>query len=411
MIRDWKSLTSNAKKVCIADFFWNLGRTLPHAILTVFLIYQGCTLIQIAILQSVFMIVVTLTEFPSGVLSDMFSRKNVYLLSLITLFISYLLIGFYSYNFIMLCISYVLYGLSVSLKSGTLEAEVVLELSNAQKSIKEYSILSSYIMSVSAIVGGLIGSILYSWINQKIYIISLILFIFSFISATLCSFSQDRKETKERRSTLVLEISKGLCIINKSQILKYILCLFAVSTLFIQPFFQYWQILYQNNNVSNQYFGVIYIIFQICNIIGTSLYKRMKIERFSVIIILLIIPVIYGIGILFERGTLVSLPLSVIIFFIYTMHLNVIQKQFAPKEHISSFFSLVGTIENLISIGSLFIMAKFMNVIGVELAYLVLFVIFTIFTVILQERLEILIKSKNINKDIEVEAKKENKYL
>lgn len=400
MIRDWRLLTSNAKKVCIADFFWNLGRTLPHAILTIFLIYQGCTLTKIAVLQSIFMIVATLTEFPSGVLSDIFSRKNVYLLSLVALFISYLLIGFYSHNFIILCVAYVLYGLSVSLKSGTLEAEVILELSNAQKSIKEYSVLSSYVMSVSSIVGGLIGSILYSWINQKIYIISLSLFILSFISAILCSFSKSEREKKEERITLIQEVSKGFSIIKKSQILKYILCLFATSTLFIQPFFQYWQVLYQGNNVPNQYFGMIYVMFQICNIIGTAMYRRIKIERFAIIIILLIIPIVYGIGILFEGGVLFSLPLSVVIFFIYNMHLNVIQKQFAPKEHISGFFSLVGTIENVISIGSLFIMAKCTNIIGVKLAYLVLFVMFSILTVILQEKLELLIKTDNICEDV-----------
>ena len=88
MIKEWKRLSNNAKKVCIADFFWNLGRTLPHAILTIFLLYNGCSLTQIAFLQSIFMVVAMLTEFPSGVLADVVSRKKVYLLSMITLFIS-----------------------------------------------------------------------------------------------------------------------------------------------------------------------------------------------------------------------------------------------------------------------------------------------------------------------------------
>ena len=61
MTKNIKYLTRNAKLVCAADFFWNLGRTFPHAILTIFLLEQGFDLVQIATLQSVFMIVAMVT--------------------------------------------------------------------------------------------------------------------------------------------------------------------------------------------------------------------------------------------------------------------------------------------------------------------------------------------------------------
>ena len=48
MTKNIKYLTRNAKLVCAADFFWNLGRTFPHAILTIFLLEQGFDLVQIA---------------------------------------------------------------------------------------------------------------------------------------------------------------------------------------------------------------------------------------------------------------------------------------------------------------------------------------------------------------------------
>jgi homoserine acetyltransferase len=56
-----------------------------------------------------------------------FGRKQIYMAAVVTLFCSYLLIGFFSDHFIVILFAYVLYGLSVALKSGTLEAEVVLE--------------------------------------------------------------------------------------------------------------------------------------------------------------------------------------------------------------------------------------------------------------------------------------------
>lgn len=240
MVRDLKYLTKNARFVLLADFFWNLGRTFPHAILTVFLLTQGRTLVEIAFLQSIFMIIAMISEFPSGVAADLFSRKIVYLSSLITLFASYLLIGFFSEYLGVLIIAYTLYGLSVSLKSGTLEAEVVLEYDKAGIDIKYYSVATSYVMSVSAITGGMAGSFFYEHIHQNIYFISLVLFILSSLMASLCSFyeaSGDEVKNETAPTTLIEELKKGIRILNTSKSLLLILALFAASSLFLQPFF------------------------------------------------------------------------------------------------------------------------------------------------------------------------------
>ena len=109
-----------------------------------FLLEQGFDLVRIATLQSVFMIVAMVTEFPSGIWADLFGRKQIYMATVVTLFCSYLLIGFFSDHFIVILFAYVLYGLSVALKSGTLEAEVVLEFEKEQRDIK--SLFSSIIL-------------------------------------------------------------------------------------------------------------------------------------------------------------------------------------------------------------------------------------------------------------------------
>lgn len=342
MIKTLHYLTKNARFVCLADFFWNLGRTLPHAILTIFLISQGCTLVEIALLQSVFMIVAMISEFPSGVIADFISRKIVYLVSICTLFLSYFLICFFSNSFVMLVIAYILYGFSVSLKSGTLEAEVVLEYDKSGIDIKYYSVATSYVMSASSIIGGLVGSFFYEHIHQYIYIISLVLFVISFVTALICSFQNDLENISENEKniSLVIELKNSFQILQSSKTLLYILCLSAISTLFLQPFFQYWQVLYQENNVSVEYFGIVYVAFQICNLLAAIIYKKLKINKGYVITIICFIPIVFAISLVYEKAVLVLLPIVVVLFYVYHQHLDVIVKKEAPKCYMSSFFLL-----------------------------------------------------------------------
>lgn len=400
MIKDWHTLTSNAKKACISDFFWNFGRTLPHAILTIFLIDQGCSLTQIATLQSLFMVIAMITEFPSGILSDLLNRKTVFMLSQISILASYLLIFLYSDIYPILCLAYIFYGLAVSLRSGTLDAEITLELRANNKSIKSYSTISSYCMSLSAIIGGSVGGILYSFLHQKIYMISIFLFISSSLIALM--IHTDNHEYKKHISTvkpyigsLTTEIQKGISLLQGKNVLPLIVIMFACSSLFTQPFFQYWQVLYKQYKISEIYFGIIYLAFQICNIIGTAMYRHLKITHSNMIVILFFIPTIYGISTYLKIGVLIALPCVVILYYVYAIYLEILMKSYAPKEYISSYISLVGTISNLSSIGSLILMTICVNSIGIQYAFLILFILFASTEIIMQQIIRHTIKSKN----------------
>lgn len=93
MTKNIKYLTRNVKLVCAADFleFRTYFSTCDP---DYFLLEQGFDLVQIATLQSVFMIVAMVIEFPSGIWADLFGRKQIYMAAVVTLFCSYLLIGF-----------------------------------------------------------------------------------------------------------------------------------------------------------------------------------------------------------------------------------------------------------------------------------------------------------------------------
>lgn len=386
MTKEWKSLTPNAKKVCVSDFFWNLGRTFPHAILTVFLLKQGYSLSQIATLQTIFMIVAMITEFPSGVVADLMQRKKVYLFSLATLILSYLLIFIFSDNFAVLCISYVLYGFSVSLKSGTLDADVTLELREKNIPIESYSIITSYFISTSSILGGLVGAFLYEYVKQSIYFIAIVIIFIAVLVSMTCHFSvttRERKQDEKHVDLLVNELKEGYSAVKSNNILKCLIFIFAVSMLFVQPFLQYWQVLYDDNGIPEVYFGVIYLFFQLCNIVSTILFKYIKLDEKKIIINLMLIPVIYGVLCLTKYGPLVGLPIVVILFYMYDLYLEVALKKYAPKETISGFISLIGTIQNFASIGSLYVMVLFINIWGIKFAYLYVFLLFSILEIIL----------------------------
>ena len=59
-------------------------------------------------------------EIPSGVMSDLYSRKKVYILSLLTLVVTFFLIIF-SKSLFWLSVAYTIYGLANALETGTID--------------------------------------------------------------------------------------------------------------------------------------------------------------------------------------------------------------------------------------------------------------------------------------------------
>ena len=170
------TLTKRAKSYLLADFFWNTGRTLPHAILTVFLLSMGLTLQQLALLQIIYMVTVMACEFPSGLLCDRYSRKVIYATAIFLIAISYAIIGFGKGDFTLLCFAYLLYGASSALKSGSIENDVVLEYREHKQDLQYFSSCTTIMISASSIVGALVGSLLYYRIGYKIYYVAIAFF-------------------------------------------------------------------------------------------------------------------------------------------------------------------------------------------------------------------------------------------
>lgn len=88
------SIKRNTLVFLLSNFLVSVAYSLPHSILTVILLAKGLSLSQILIIQSAYSIAIVLFEFPSGLLADNYSRKNLYSLSKLFLIIMFLIVLF-----------------------------------------------------------------------------------------------------------------------------------------------------------------------------------------------------------------------------------------------------------------------------------------------------------------------------
>ena len=134
-----KILKRNIGTYYLCVILTTISRTLPHAVLTVLLLNKGIKISEIGQIQALYNIAMVFSEFPSGVISDILSRKKVYTLSIVVLIISYFLVVF-SAHYTLIALAWFLYGVSSALDTGTLDAEIINGIKN-KKMITIYLLL------------------------------------------------------------------------------------------------------------------------------------------------------------------------------------------------------------------------------------------------------------------------------
>lgn len=66
-------LHKNIKIFYLATILTTLAASLPHAVLTVLLFAKGLSLTQIMLVQATYSLVILVSEYPSGLLADLYS--------------------------------------------------------------------------------------------------------------------------------------------------------------------------------------------------------------------------------------------------------------------------------------------------------------------------------------------------
>jgi MFS family permease len=132
-------------------------------VLALALMAHGATIDTVSLLIGAYSTTVVITEFPSGVLADIFGQKKAFLLSALCAMLCFGLV-LVSQSLPMLMAAMICMGLSRAFSSGTLDVLAVnlMQVSNEQHMLKHtsrFAILESTGLAAGALIGGLMAEV------------------------------------------------------------------------------------------------------------------------------------------------------------------------------------------------------------------------------------------------------------
>ena len=356
--------------------FMELGRSLPHAVLTLIFLSKGISLSQVALIQIFFMLAVLLLEIPSGIIADLFSQKKVYLLSISLLLLSYFLIYFCNSIFFM-CLAWFLYGAASAFSSGTLDVMFLSLYEKDSPERKKFLANMNIFSNLGGIVGGTIGGILYLLIGIKLYFIALIVFFICFI-VTYFFIPNLQTHNNSKQKNLSEFIKEFVYVIKQVDTIQ-IFILFGILQFFYQPFFQYWQPFLLECNVNIKFLSFFYIIFRLISVLASKVFEHIKqTPKMNIFLLTFIFCISFG-NYIYQNNVTMVLSLLIILFLVnlYSMNLSLFLRNSLNNETMGSVISANGTFTRLFSIVVLvfnFFIFRFFDVRAIMLLGAVLFV-------------------------------------
>ncbi|ACN93535.1 multidrug-efflux transporter (plasmid) [Borreliella finlandensis] len=328
-------------------FLSELTRTLPHAVLTIILINKGLSLKDIAMVQICYMVAIIIFEFPSGVISDIFDRKIVYLVSIFLLMISYFIV-FKTSSFVFICVSWFIYGMLAAISTGTIDISFTKTYQNNSKKLKAFISFVKIILSIGAILGGYIGSVLYLYIDIKIYLILLLIYLVASL-ITIFFIPNDKNphynHGKEDLGLYLIKFKKIVITLLKSKELLELFILIGSIQFFYQPFYLCWQAIFIDKTISVSIFGIIYVLFRLSDIAGAWAFRKIKHSKYDIYIILTTISLL---SVLIKIVSHIYIFIAVITFLVILIAIYSNNLEYFLRKNIDS--KVLGTITSINSI-------------------------------------------------------------
>ena len=337
----------------VSLFLYNLARVLPHAVLTVILLNKGITITEIAIIQSFYMLAAILFEFPSGLVSDLLSEKMMYQMSLILIIVAYYLI-FIASNYYILCFTWFIYGVSAASMSGSLDAYFIRNINN-EKGVKDFNILMNHSLLISGLVGGGLGASLYSIIGNAIYTVSIVLLVSSLLLITFCFKIQsqyvEKKEDTETTRVQIKNTKLDLKKLYKTKVLMIYIIQFAIFQLVTQLFYQFWQVMFLKHGISQNYFGIFYILFQLIAIASNIIFSKSRLDN-KILFLAICIFITFMVTTIINDNVvfIISIMIFLVFFNLYSNQLTLEIQKRAPKAILATVISFSGTITSVCSV-------------------------------------------------------------
>ncbi|MEE1326240.1 MULTISPECIES: MFS transporter [Streptococcus] len=348
------SIKRNTLVFLLSNFLVSVAYSLPHSILTVILLAKGLSLSQILIIQSAYSIAIVLFEFPSGLLADNYSRKNLYSLSKLFLIIMFLIVLF-SNQFYLIFAAWFCYGIAAALDSGTLDAYIInqLKLAHREAELRKFLALSNRLEIVGLLLGSSLGGILYHFIGINIYVLGTVFLV----ASTLISFFFFKETTKsdslQASHVMVLkkQITDSFKELRKQPRLSLILIFDFLTQIFFQTHFQLWQSFFLSKGIDSQYFPFFYITFQVITLFSYSINidgvkKYAGVLKFSPLIVFL--PLTFFLGKI--EIFLTAYFIFVFVFYVIEFILNYQFNKMVSVENISSLISFKSTVSRIGSV-------------------------------------------------------------
>lgn len=353
------------------------------AVSYIYIIDNGFSFIETNLYLSMFWIVCTVSEIPSGLLVDSLGPKKVLSLGYFLRFIGISLLVWLP-NFQVLILSAIFTGVAEALQSGTLETWLanVGKEENTDFSIKPiYSRASIFRIAIGMLLGYL-GSKLFSGIGMRVpFIVSAIVFfilailIFNFFKENASNRNKNEHNIKIFINEYVLSAKQAFNYSKKSKnfwLMILILLLPVVND--VGPSNQ-WQIFINNNsnffNVGS-FFVCISVSGILANIFVTKLNIR-KVILFKVMVVLFIVDI--SIVIMVSLNVIHPFFFLVHVFLLQTLStltISVIHDDLITDNSVrGTLISIYNTVEAFVVSLSLMINGYLSDKIGIENSWLV----------------------------------------
>ncbi len=323
-----------------ANFLLIIAQSLPHAILTPLLLSKGLSLSEILIVQTFFSFCVLVAEYPSGVLADLMSRKNLFLVSNVFLIASFSFVLFFD-SFILMLLAWGLYGLYSACSSGTIEASLITDIKENKKDLSKFLAKNNQITYLGMIIGSSLGSFLYLKVHAMLYIVGIFLIMLCALTIIIY-FKEKEADFKSQKSLKLLkeQVKGSLKELKDNPKLKILLVGHLITPVFFMSHFQMWQAYFLKQGVKGQYLFVFYIAFQVISI----LIHFLKAKNYSQKIALSSLLVLLGVSPLLLSNIpycFIGVYALMVAFFTYMSYCLGYQfSKFVSKNNISSLSSL-----------------------------------------------------------------------
>lgn len=228
----------------------------------------------IGLMMSAFNIAVTLSEIPFAIVFDRYSNKLALQIGNLLRIIAFALF-FFNLSQPSLVLAQVIAGFAVAAMSGTANALVVNQIQNidSDKVIAAFGRIS-YLSAVAALLGGLVGVLLFAQRPEWIWLAA----IGFFIAAGIVAFSFTETKAKIEKIPLRVFISQAAKTVSNMRAVALIVTNGAA----VAPFLL-WQIKF--NQVSLWFLALGFFGMQIAALFGPALLKLFRVRARHVTIV------------------------------------------------------------------------------------------------------------------------------